>query len=74
MPYVSETEEAQADAHLKEVYRNIEKNLGFIPHYFKALGAMPKAIDGQLQLSAAVMGEGALPTLVKEQIGVVVSG
>jgi len=56
MPYVSETEEAQADAHLKEVYRNIEKNFGFIPHYFKALGAMPKAIDGQLQLSAAVMG------------------
>ena len=74
MPYVSETEEAQADPRLKEIYRNIEQNFGFIPHYFKALGATPRAIEGQLQLSAAVMGEGALPTLVKEQIGVVVSG
>jgi uncharacterized peroxidase-related enzyme len=74
MPYVSETEETQADSHLREIYRNIEKNFGFVPHYFKALGAMPKAIEGQLQLSAAVMGEGALPTIVKEQIGVVVSG
>jgi len=74
MPYVNETEEAQAEPRLKEIYRNIEQNFGFIPHYFKALGAMPKAIEGQLQLSAAVMGEGALSTLIKEQIGVVVSG
>jgi uncharacterized peroxidase-related enzyme len=74
MPYVNEVEETQADAHLREIYRSIEKNFGFIPHYFKALGAIPKAIEGQLQLSAAVMGEGALSTLVKEQIGVVVSG
>lgn len=74
MPYVSELEETQADPHLREIYRSIEKNFGFIPHYFKALGATPKAIEAQLQLSAAVMADGALSRLIKEQIGVVVSG
>lgn len=74
MPYVNEIEESQADSHLRELYRSIEQHLGFIPHYFKALGAMPKAIEGQLKLSEAVMGDGALSTVLKEQIGVVVSG
>ena len=74
MPYVNEIEESQADPHLRELYRGIEQNFGFIPHYFKALGPMPKAIEGQRQLNEAVMGDGALSTVVKEQIGVVVSG
>jgi uncharacterized peroxidase-related enzyme len=74
MPYVNEVEESQADPQLLGIYRKIEQNFGFIPHYFKALGAMPKAIEGQLQLNHAVMADGALSTVVKEQIGVVVSG
>jgi uncharacterized peroxidase-related enzyme len=74
MPYVNEVEESQADPQLLGIYRKIEQNFGFIPHYFKALGAMPKAIEGQLQLNQAVMADGALSTVVKEQIGVVVSG
>ena len=74
MPYVKEIEESQADPHLQELYRSIEQRFGFIPHFFKALGAMPKVIEGQLQLNGAVMGDGALSTVVKEQIGVVVSG
>lgn len=74
MPYVNEIEQSQADPHLREIYRNIEQNFGFLPHYFMTLGAMPKAIEGQLQLNGAVMGDSALSTVVKEQIGVVVSG
>jgi uncharacterized peroxidase-related enzyme len=74
MPYVKEIEESEADPHLQELYRGIEQRFGFIPHYFKALGATPKAIEGQLQLNGAVMGDGALSTVLKEQIGVVVSG
>jgi uncharacterized peroxidase-related enzyme len=74
MPYVNEIEESQADPHLREIYRNIEKNFGFLPHYFKTLGAKPKVIEGQLQMGSAVMGDGALSNVVKEQIGVVVSG
>jgi uncharacterized peroxidase-related enzyme len=74
MPYVDEIEESEADPHLQELYRSIEQHFGFIPHYFKALGATPKAIEGQLQLNGAVMGDGALSTVLKEQIGVVVSG
>ena len=74
MTYVNEIEETQANPQLRGIYGNIEQNMGFLPHYFKALGAMPQAIEGQLQLSAAVMNDGALTKTEKEQIGVVVSG
>lgn len=74
MPYVSEIEETQADPRLREIYRGIEQHFGFLPHYFRALGAMPDAIEGQLTLNGAIMRDGALTTVVKEQIGVMVSG
>ena len=74
MTYVNEIEETQANPQLRGIYGNIEQNMGFLPHYFKALGAMPDAIEGQLKLGAAVMNDGALTKTEKEQIGVVVSG
>ena len=74
MPFVSEIEETQADDHLRELYGKIEKNLGFLPHYFKSLGAKPAVIEAQLQMSQAIMADGALSMIVKEQIGLVVSG
>lgn len=74
MPYVDEVEQAEASPELREIYARIEKSFGFLPHFFKALGRMPEVIKSQLQMSAAVMGEGALSALIKEQIGVVVSG
>ena len=74
MTFVNEIEETQANPRLRGIYGNIEQNMGFLPHYFKALGAMPPVIEGQLQLNAAVMSDGALTKAEKEQIGVVVSG
>ena len=74
MPYVNEIEETQADPRLREIYRGIEQHFGFLPHYFMALGAMPDAIESQLALNGAIMGDGALTTVVKEQIGVMISG
>jgi uncharacterized peroxidase-related enzyme len=74
MPYVDEIEQAAANPELRGIYEQIEKKFGFVPHFFKALGPMPEAIKAQLELNAAIMGDGALSTLVKEQIGVVVSG
>jgi uncharacterized peroxidase-related enzyme len=74
MPFVNEIEENQADERLRELYAKIEKNLGFLPHYFKTLGAKPAAIAAQLQMSEAIMADGALPMIVKEQVGLVVSG
>jgi uncharacterized peroxidase-related enzyme len=74
MPYVSEVEETQAGAPLRELYGRIERNFGFLPHYFKALGTMPEVIEAQLRLSPAILSDGALTQIVKEQIGVVVSG
>ena len=35
---------------------------------------MPQVIEAQLQMSDAIMNDGALTKIVKEQIGVVVSG
>jgi uncharacterized peroxidase-related enzyme len=74
MPFVNEIEEAQADGRLRELYGKIEQKLGFLPHYFKTLGAKPAVIEAQLQMSDAVMSDGALSMIVKEQIGLVVSG
>lgn len=74
MPYVDEIEQAAANSELRGIYEEIEKKFGFVPHFFKALGPIPEAIKAQLEMNAAIMGDGALSTLVKEQIGVVVSG
>jgi uncharacterized peroxidase-related enzyme len=74
MPFVNEIEETEADGHLRELYGKIEQRLGFLPHYFKTLGAKPAVIEAQLQMSDAVMADGALSMIVKEQIGLVVSG
>lgn len=74
MPFVNEIEETEADPHLLEIYGKIERDLGFLPHYFKTLGAKPAVIEAQLQLSPAVMADSALPMVTKEQIGLVVSG
>jgi uncharacterized peroxidase-related enzyme len=74
MPFVNEIEESQADPQLREIYGRIERDLGFLPHYFKSIGAKPAVIEAQLQLSKAIMGDGALPLVTKEQIGLVVSG
>lgn len=74
MAYVSEVEGTEATAELQEIYATIEKSFGFVPHYFKALGPLPEVIASQLRMGAAIMGDGALPASVKEQIGLVVSG
>jgi uncharacterized peroxidase-related enzyme len=73
MGFVNEIEPAQAGAELKEIYRNLEQGLGFLPHYFMSLGAKPKVIEAQLAMDDAIMSDGALTKLVKEQVAVVVS-
>jgi uncharacterized peroxidase-related enzyme len=74
MPYVKEVEMADAGPQLRPISEQMEQKMGLVPHYFKALGAMPQVIQAQLGMNAAIMPDGALPLAVKEQIGVVVSG
>ncbi len=74
MPYVNEVEMADAGPQLRPIYEEIEKKMGQLPHYFRALGAMPQVIQAQLAMNGAIMPDGALPITLKEQIGVVVSG
>jgi len=74
MPFVNEIEKAQAEPGLREIYAKLEKDLGFLPHYFQTLGPKPDVIQSQLALNSAVMSDGELPLVLKEQIGLVVSG
>jgi uncharacterized peroxidase-related enzyme len=74
MPFVNEIEEAQAGDRLRAMYTQIEKELGFLPHYFKTLGAKPDVIEAQLAMNSAIMSDGALSLVIKEQIGLMVSG
>ncbi len=74
MPFVNEIAETEADARLQEIYRKIEHGFGFLPHFFQALGPKPDAIEAQLALNEAIMHDGALTTVIKEQIGLAVSG
>lgn len=74
MPYVNEVEQADAGSGLRVIYQKLEEEFGFLPHYFKVLGAAPEVIQAQLAMNEAVMSAGALPTALKEQIGLVVSG
>ena len=74
MPFVNEIEEAQADGRLRELYRKIETEIGIPAALFQDTGSKPAVIEAQLQMSEAMMGDCALSTMVKEQIGLVVSG
>ena len=75
MSFVSLVSEEQADAHLKQLYQQIREGFGFLPNYFQALGRAPGIIEGHLALAGDILlKDGALPRVVKEQIGVVVSG
>lgn len=75
MAFVSEVEQTEAVPELRQIYATIESHFGgAVPHYFKALGAVPEVIAAQLKMNSAIMGDGALSADVKEQIGLVVSG
>lgn len=74
MPFVDEIDQAEATPQLREIYAQIEKGFGGVPHFFKALGPMPEVIDSQLRMTDAIMRDGALSASLKEQLAVVVSG
>ena len=74
MSYVGQIPETDAGPDLKPLYQQIHNNYGFVPNYFQSQGTLPQAIEAQLEISKAILKDGALPTAVKEQIGLVVSG
>ncbi|MGH9790786.1 MAG: peroxidase-related enzyme [Candidatus Acidiferrales bacterium] len=74
MAWVTEVSEEQASPELKRLYEMLRAEFGFVPDFYKALGLLPKTIEGQLALAPAILSDGALPQKVKEQIAVVVSG
>ncbi len=74
MSFVSEISEAQAGPELKPIYEKIQKNFGFLPHYFQALGRLPHVIDAHLGIGSTILEDNALGAALKEQVGLVVSG
>jgi uncharacterized peroxidase-related enzyme len=74
MSYVGLVSEAQASPATKQLYQQIREKMGFLPNYFQALGRLPGVIAGQLALADGLDQTQALPRVVKERVGMVVSG
>ena len=74
MSFVNLVTEDQAGPELKKAYQEVKDALGFLPNYTQALGRVPALIEGHKLLTTDVMKDGALPRMVKEQLGLVVSG
>lgn len=64
----------QTSPELHPAYEKIQQEFGFLPNYFRALGREPATVLEQLALAEKIIRQGKLPTAVKEQIGMVVSG
>jgi uncharacterized peroxidase-related enzyme len=67
--------EDAADAAVRAVYAEIERELGFgiVPNVFRALAGQPAVLRAVWDLFRATMLEGDLPRVVKEMVAVVVS-
>jgi uncharacterized peroxidase-related enzyme len=74
MAFVRQVSEAEASPELKHVYEHIREKFGFLPNYAQALGGMPQLLEQHFAFGGQITGDGALPAVVKEQVGVVVSG
>jgi uncharacterized peroxidase-related enzyme len=74
MAFVKQVTEAEAGPELKQVYLEVRDKFGFLPNYAQALGRTPQLLAEHMSLGARILSDGALPAVVKEQMGVVVSG
>ncbi len=74
MSFVGTVSEVEASPELRLLYQQIRDHYGFLPNYFQALGRDPKLIEGHKAFANVVLREGTLPSVIKEQIMVVVSG
>ncbi|MCI0423897.1 MAG: hypothetical protein L0312_32585, partial [Acidobacteria bacterium] len=74
MSFVSTIPEEQASPELQRLYQQIREHYGFLPNYFQALGRSPRVIERERGLADLLLGDGALPSALKEQIVLVVSG
>jgi uncharacterized peroxidase-related enzyme len=74
MSFVEPVTEDQASPALRQLYARIKQAFGFLPNYFLAMGRSPACIEAHLAMAATIMEDGALSRMVKEQLGMVVSG
>ncbi len=74
MPYTEAVKPEQAGPEVKKIYAEITERTGFLPNYFQAIARDPELLKAHVPLGAAIMKDGALPRVVKEQTGVMVSG
>ncbi len=74
MSFVPLLTEEQASPPVKQIYEQLRRNYGFLPNYFQALGRWPELIEAHIKFGGQILADGALPKVIKEQIGVVVSG
>lgn len=73
MTYIPEVSQEQADAGLRQLYAQIQQEIGFLPHFWQAQGSRPDVVRASLELWHAIYRAGVLPPALKEEIGLVVS-
>ncbi len=74
MSFVAKITEEQAGPDLKPLFDEIREHYGFVPNYYQALGRFPETIQKERSYAEVVMRDGALTSVLKEQILLVVSG
>ena len=74
MPFVELTPPESAPAELKVIYDDMQRAMGLVPQFFQVMGRKPDLIRAMQGVGGSIMGDGALPKAVKEQMAVVVSG
>jgi uncharacterized peroxidase-related enzyme len=74
MSFVSMIPESQAGPESKPLYEEVKDGWNFVSNYWQAQGRRPDLLRIQKDLYTNVFTNGALPQVLKEQIGLVVAG
>ncbi len=72
MNRIHQIDPATATGKAKELFGNVTKALGFVPNLMRVLGNSPAALEGYLNLNAA-LSHGVLSAKLREQIALAIS-
>jgi alkylhydroperoxidase family enzyme len=73
MSYIKRVLWGDGEPRVQKVFESIYEQRGNVPNLFRVMGRRPKILNSMNAHFGAVMGEGAIPVLLKELIAVRVS-
>ncbi|MCL4524823.1 MAG: peroxidase-related enzyme [Acidobacteria bacterium] len=74
MAFIPQISEQEASGATAQVYAEVRKTYGKVPDFFAVQGMRPDVIAAEVGVGEAIQKDAALPRMVKEKIGLVVSG